>query len=73
MMNELYKLAIQSVLVEGGAKLLQSFTDADSWDEARVITGNKILQNGIPAPRFSSKLAATQQSGDDVIQFYYNN
>ncbi len=34
----LFEMKIQSVLVEGGAKLLQSFIDEGFWDEARVIT-----------------------------------
>ena len=33
-----YQQKIQSVIVEGGARLLQSFIDEGIWDEARVIT-----------------------------------
>jgi diaminohydroxyphosphoribosylaminopyrimidine deaminase/5-amino-6-(5-phosphoribosylamino)uracil reductase len=36
--SALHELKILSVLVEGGAKLLQSFIDSVLWDEARVIT-----------------------------------
>ena len=55
MMNALYQLGIQSVLVEGGARLLQSFIDEGLWDEAWVITGsgaNSDLKqiNGLPVP-----------------------
>jgi diaminohydroxyphosphoribosylaminopyrimidine deaminase / 5-amino-6-(5-phosphoribosylamino)uracil reductase len=47
----LYKLKIQSVLVEGGARLIQSFIDEDSWDEARVITNNELeIPGGLAAP-----------------------
>jgi diaminohydroxyphosphoribosylaminopyrimidine deaminase/5-amino-6-(5-phosphoribosylamino)uracil reductase len=47
----LYKLKIQSVLVEGGARLLQSFIDEDCWDEARVITNNELeIPSGLAAP-----------------------
>ena len=47
----LYQLKIQSVLVEGGARLLQSFIDEGYWDEARVITNNELeLPGGLPAP-----------------------
>lgn len=49
--NALHQLKIQSVLVEGGAKLLQSFIDANMWDEARIITNEDlIMQEGIAAP-----------------------
>ena len=47
----LYQLKIQSVLVEGGARLLQSFIDEGYWDEARVITNNELeLPGGLAAP-----------------------
>jgi len=54
--DALYKLNIQSVLVEGGAKLLQSFIDENLWDEARVINNTQLtlkdrqIQNGLHAP-----------------------
>lgn len=52
MLNILYEKNIQSVLVEGGAMLLRSFIDAGLWDEARVITNEKLLiGKGIAAPR----------------------
>lgn len=37
-MSELYSRGITSVLVEGGAGVLQSFVEAGLWDEARVET-----------------------------------
>jgi diaminohydroxyphosphoribosylaminopyrimidine deaminase/5-amino-6-(5-phosphoribosylamino)uracil reductase len=49
--DALYSLHIQSVLVEGGAALLQSFIDENIFDEVRIITNNKLRVNkGIPAP-----------------------
>jgi len=50
-LNALFELNIQSVLVEGGAKLLQSFIDVGIWDEARIITNDElILKDGLSAP-----------------------
>lgn len=47
---------LQSILVEGGAKLLQSFMDAGAWDEARVITNkNLFCKAGIQAPVLRQK------------------
>lgn len=47
----LFEMNIQSVLVEGGARLLQSFIEAGTWDEARVITNEELfLSGGLPAP-----------------------
>jgi diaminohydroxyphosphoribosylaminopyrimidine deaminase / 5-amino-6-(5-phosphoribosylamino)uracil reductase len=51
----LFTLHIQSVLIEGGAVVLNSFIDNHLWDEARILTGNKNLQNGIPAPTVKGK------------------
>src|SRR5207247_2413973 len=39
-LNHLYQKNIQSIIVEGGAKLLQSFIDENLWDEARIFTGD---------------------------------
>jgi len=48
-----YKLNIQSVFVEGGTKLLQSFIDEHFYDEIRIITNEKkIINKGLPAPEF---------------------
>jgi diaminohydroxyphosphoribosylaminopyrimidine deaminase/5-amino-6-(5-phosphoribosylamino)uracil reductase len=49
--SALYGMNIQSIIVEGGAKLLQSFIGAGLWDEARIITsGQMIIDDGINAP-----------------------
>ena len=56
-MKALYKMNIQSVLVEGGAKLLQSFIDAGLWDEARIICNQQmIIENGINAPELNQSV-----------------
>ncbi|MDP4261902.1 MAG: bifunctional diaminohydroxyphosphoribosylaminopyrimidine deaminase/5-amino-6-(5-phosphoribosylamino)uracil reductase RibD [Bacteroidota bacterium] len=50
--NALYQLKIQSVFVEGGARLLQSFIDEGMWDEARKISNRQLaIGNGLPAPQ----------------------
>jgi len=52
--NALYQLKIQSVIVEGGAKLLQSFIDEEMWDEVRVITNEElIIDKGLSSPELS--------------------
>ena len=46
-----YDLHIQSVLVEGGAALLQSLIDLNIWDEARVIRNNSLsVETGLNSP-----------------------
>ena len=46
----LYKYEIQSLLIEGGTKTLQSFIDANCWDEARIFKCDISLKNGIKSP-----------------------
>jgi len=56
--NALYQMKIQSVIVEGGARLLQSFIDDDMWDEARIIKNEElIISNGLAAPELEIKNA----------------
>ncbi|MBQ4621446.1 MAG: bifunctional diaminohydroxyphosphoribosylaminopyrimidine deaminase/5-amino-6-(5-phosphoribosylamino)uracil reductase RibD [Bacteroidaceae bacterium] len=50
LLTELYARRIQSLLVEGGAALLQSFIDAGLWDEAHVETAPFALLEGVAAP-----------------------
>jgi len=49
-LDALHQLNIQSVLIEGGAKLLQSFIDAEKWDEARVITNRQLTLGDVQNP-----------------------
>ena len=49
-LTDLYNRGIQSLLVEGGRELLQSFIDAGLWDEARIETAPIRLAEGVKAP-----------------------
>lgn len=56
-MNLLYtKHGVTSLMVEGGAKLLQSFIDTDLYDEIRVEKSVVSISDGIEAPRLPSGL-----------------
>ncbi|HEY6505401.1 MAG TPA: bifunctional diaminohydroxyphosphoribosylaminopyrimidine deaminase/5-amino-6-(5-phosphoribosylamino)uracil reductase RibD [Chitinophagaceae bacterium] len=60
--NALCQLKIQSVIVEGGAKLLQSFIDRGMWDEARVIKNSELkIKNGLAAPELGKVLKVSEQ------------
>lgn len=71
-LKELFKQNITSILVEGGAILIQSFIDNDLWDEARVITNQQlIIGNGINAPTLHKQvLIKTATLQTDIIQYY---
>jgi len=48
--ESLYVQNIQSVIIEGGLRTLQTFIDANLWDEARIFTGKTTFDQGIKAP-----------------------
>ncbi|MCF8378846.1 MAG: bifunctional diaminohydroxyphosphoribosylaminopyrimidine deaminase/5-amino-6-(5-phosphoribosylamino)uracil reductase RibD [Bacteroidales bacterium] len=50
MLDFLYKKQIASVIVEGGAKIINSFIRDGLWDEARVFKGKSVFGNGIISP-----------------------
>lgn len=50
LMEELQRRNIQSLLVEGGSKLLQSFIDEGLWDEAYVEHCPQVLGHGLLSP-----------------------
>ena len=50
-LGDLYKRGIQSLMVEGGGRLLQHFIDEGLWDEARVEIAPFALSRGVPAPK----------------------
>jgi len=66
----LHKHSITSVLVEGGAKTLQSFLNEGLWDEVRVFVGPTRFKNGISAPKFAGKLKSTQNIVSDTLSIY---
>jgi len=72
-LSVLYQQKIQSVLIEGGAKLLQSFIDENLWDEARVITNvEMVIGKGIDAPVLANKkLMKKEISGTDKIEYFF--
>jgi len=66
-LNDLHSQKTQALIVEGGAKLLQNFIDKNLWDEARILTGNKYLHNGLKAPEIQGKeIFSTSIEGDNV-------
>ena len=71
-MDELYRQRIQSLIVEGGAKLLESFISEGLWDEARIETAEFSLGSGIKSPVLSGKLLDVQKCEKSIISIYKN-
>lgn len=71
-LSELHRQEIQSVMVEGGARLIKSFIASGLWDEARIFTAGKIFNQGIKAPDISGALVSKEKTGNDDLVFLLN-
>lgn len=69
-LSYLYHEGINSLMVEGGAKTLQFFLDAGLWDEARVIIGDLILNEGTSAPKIDEAPTRVVYQHGNEIRFY---
>ena len=69
----LQKHKIQSVIIEGGTQTLQTFIDANLWDEALVFTGDNFFGNGIKAPILSAKITSKENIKNDILKIYTND
>jgi diaminohydroxyphosphoribosylaminopyrimidine deaminase/5-amino-6-(5-phosphoribosylamino)uracil reductase len=72
-MEDLYQRKIQSLIVEGGAKVLKSFIENELWDEARVFTGQVQFGKGIPAPLIKGRLFAESEIMGDRLSVWERN
>lgn len=70
--DSLFEMNIQSVLVEGGAKTLQSFIDAGLWDEARIIMNEELIINdGVASPELKDFFPDKQERYFSNLVSYY--
>jgi len=69
-LNALHKMTVQSVLIEGGAKTIQSFLDAQLWDEAFQIIGQNGISAGTKAPVCTGTRISQQQIFGDQLNIY---
>ena len=64
----LWEEQIISVLVEGGAKTIDTFIKAGLWDEARIFKGGTSFQQGTKAPQITGKILANHEFGGDELK-----
>lgn len=69
----LYEASITSVLVEGGAKTLQSFISTGLWDEARIFVGQTLFGAGIKAPQISGTEVESKEIVTDTLAIHIND
>lgn len=71
--NILFEKNMTSIIIEGGAKTLQTFIDEQLWDEARVFIGQNVFKDGIKAPVFEGKLISEEKILSDTLKIYKND
>ncbi len=71
--NELFERSVQSVIVEGGAYVLQKYIDAGMWDEARRFIGEIHLVEGVKAPVFKGVPSTKMPMGNSILYRYYRD
>jgi diaminohydroxyphosphoribosylaminopyrimidine deaminase / 5-amino-6-(5-phosphoribosylamino)uracil reductase len=69
----LFKAGFQSLLIEGGAEVLNHFISEGLWDEARIFTGESLFQKGIKAPLISGSLQSETVFSGSILRIYQND
>lgn len=69
----LYKYEIQSVIIEGGKQTLQSFIDANLWDEAFVFVGNIEFKVGLKSPELKKAPFEIKKISNDTLKIFRNS
>lgn len=68
----LFKSGVQSLFIEGGAKVLYHFISAGCWDEARIFYGNTPFRAGIKAPEIHGKLFSHADFSQSSLKIFVN-
>jgi diaminohydroxyphosphoribosylaminopyrimidine deaminase/5-amino-6-(5-phosphoribosylamino)uracil reductase len=70
-MEDLYSRKIQSVIVEGGAKILNIILESGLWDEVRRFRSETTFGSGIQAPllRNAELISKSDFTGDELSVF----
>ncbi|MFV9551331.1 bifunctional diaminohydroxyphosphoribosylaminopyrimidine deaminase/5-amino-6-(5-phosphoribosylamino)uracil reductase RibD [Algibacter sp. PT7-4] len=71
--NLLFNNNINSIIIEGGTKTIQTFINKNLWDEARVFKGKTAFATGIKAPTLNNKLISKTRIITDQLNIYYND
>ncbi len=69
----LHRHNINSVIIEGGAKTLQTFIDEGLWNEARIFIGKTEFKSGTKAPNLNGRLISEKLIKEDQLKIYKND
>ena len=70
LLEGLHRRKIHSVLVEGGAAVINAFFESGLWDEIRRCQGKLAIGQGVAAPAPRGVFKGSEQIGDDLWTFY---
>lgn len=68
----LYLKGIQSLFIEGGAKVLDYFISGGYWDEARIFSGNISFKNGVKAPVIQGRIISKDLFSGSMLEIRGN-
>ena len=66
-LQDLYRRGVTSVMVEGGAQVLQQMIDARMWDEARIETSPRRVGQGVATPVIEGDVVCSRQIDGNTI------
>jgi len=69
---QLYLMDIQSIIIEGGANILNQFISAGLWDEARVFNSVKNWETGVFSPQINGRITSVTEVDQDQLTIYEN-
>jgi len=70
---QLYLMDIQSIIIEGGANILNQFISSGLWDEARVFNSASSWDTGIHSPQINGNITSLITVGQDQLTIYENS
>jgi diaminohydroxyphosphoribosylaminopyrimidine deaminase/5-amino-6-(5-phosphoribosylamino)uracil reductase len=72
-LDYLFRWGIQSLFIEGGAKVLSHFISSGLWDEARIFYGDQVYKEGVRAPEIEGKLFLKTKFSNSTLEILLNN
>ena len=72
LISDLRNRNIQSLIIEGGSQLLQSFINQNLWDEARIFSSPNTFNDGIMAPNIAGIESSQTALGSDWLTILNN-
>ncbi|MES2732035.1 MAG: bifunctional diaminohydroxyphosphoribosylaminopyrimidine deaminase/5-amino-6-(5-phosphoribosylamino)uracil reductase RibD [Bacteroidota bacterium] len=69
-LKNLHERKVQSLIVEGGSQLLNSFIQLDLWDEVRLFRSRQLFEEGIKAPLFNGLLSEHSYLYEDELLYF---